>query len=60
MFRIIENEKIQEFKQYLLDEEKSIATIKKYLYDVKEFSQWVAEKELSDSQRGSGVIKHFL
>ncbi len=35
---------ISDFKQYLLNEEKSTATINKYLHDVKDFINWVSGK----------------
>ena len=37
---------ISDFKQYLLNEEKSTATINKYLHDVKDFINWVSEKTI--------------
>jgi len=45
----ITNEKILTFREILLNEEKSRATIQKYVRDVTEFSIWLGEKELSKS-----------
>lgn len=44
---VITEEKISEFAQYLLEEEKSENTIKKYIRDVRKFYGFAEEKELS-------------
>lgn len=43
------NKQISEFKTYLINEEKSKATIEKYIRDVFAFSSWLAERELEKS-----------
>ena len=40
------NDQIENFKSYLIDEEKSSATIEKYVRDVELFFAWVDEREL--------------
>jgi len=45
--RKIENEKIQEFEQYLKNEEKSEATVEKYMRDIKNFALFVGGAILS-------------
>lgn len=42
--RIITEEIIQSFHQYLVQEEKSTATIEKYLRDVRTFSTYIGSK----------------
>ncbi len=42
----ITNELIQKFKEYLIDEEKSVATLDKYIRDVNTFMAWCENKEL--------------
>ena len=44
--RAIEKKKIDEFIEYLIEEEKTEATLKKYAYDVKSFSDWCGERAL--------------
>lgn len=48
MFKMT-NKQISEFKTYLINEEKSKATIEKYIRDVFAFSSWLAERELEKS-----------
>ena len=38
---------IKSFNNYLIDEEKTVATVGKYLHDVCEFKMWIGEQELS-------------
>lgn len=45
----ITNELIQKFKEYLIDEEKSVATLDKYIRDVSVFMTWCENKELCKS-----------
>ena len=45
----ITNELIQKFKEYLIDEEKSVATLDKYIRDVNTFMAWCENKELCKS-----------
>ncbi len=45
----ITNELIQKFKEYLIDEEKSVATLDKYIRDVSVFMVWCKNKELCKS-----------
>ena len=45
--RIIDNKKTEEFRQYLLLEEKSEATIEKYMRDVKTFSSFAGDSEIT-------------
>ena len=47
--RKITNELIQKFKEYLIDEEKSAATLDKYIRDIAVFMQWSNDKELCKS-----------
>lgn len=49
MDRTITNERIQNYKKYLINEEKSVATINKYIHDVEFFYLWLSEKELNKS-----------
>ena len=49
MKRTITTEKIQAFKAYLIDEEKSTATIEKYVHDVEAFVLWIKDSELDKS-----------
>lgn len=43
----ITTETIQSFNNYLINEEKAVATVNKYLHDVGEFQIWLGEQELS-------------
>ena len=45
--RTITQEMILNFRKYLITEEKSPATISKYVYDVCEFSKWVGQNVLT-------------
>lgn len=45
--RKITTEAIQSFNNYLINEEKAVATVNKYLHDVCEFQMWLGEQELS-------------
>lgn len=47
--KIITNELIQKFKNFLADEEKAIATIEKYIHDVLVFMTWLAGAEVTKS-----------
>ena len=58
MKRTITTEKIQAFKSYLIDEEKSTATIDKYVHDVEAFVLWLADSELD--KRAVLAYKAFL
>ena len=44
--RKITTETIKSFNDYLIDEEKAVATVNKYLHDVCEFQLWLGEQEL--------------
>ena len=44
--RTITNEHIENFKNYLINEEKSEATVSKYLHDVTVFAEWLGEREI--------------
>ena len=44
--RKITTEKIKLFNDYLINEEKAVATVTKYLHDVVEFQVWLGEQEL--------------
>ena len=44
--RIITNKHIENFKNYLINEEKSEATVSKYLHDVSVFAEWLEERDL--------------
>ena len=43
--RKIENQKIANFRSYLINEEKSAATVEKYMRDVENFSKWIGVRE---------------
>lgn len=45
----ITNELIQEFKGYLIDEEKSFATLEKYVRDITVFMEWCNNAEINKS-----------
>ena len=47
--RKITNELITKFKEYLIDEEKSVATLDKYIRDITVFMHWSSDKELCKS-----------
>ena len=47
--RKITNELIQKFKEYLIDEEKSAATLEKYIRDITVFMEWSDGRELCKS-----------
>ncbi len=47
--RKITNELIQEFKGYLIDEEKSFATLEKYVRDITVFMEWCNNAEINKS-----------
>ena len=38
------------FEKYLISEEKSIATIKKYLYDIQCFVNFLADRQISKEE----------
>lgn len=42
----ITNELIQKFKTYLINDEKSSATLEKYIRDVTTFMQWLCDREV--------------
>ena len=44
--RKITTEIIRSFNDYLINEEKAVATVNKYLHDVGEFQRWLGEQEL--------------
>ena len=43
----ITNELIKKFREYLLNEEKAVATIEKYIHDVLVFMTWMAGAEVT-------------
>lgn len=47
--RIITNTRIQEFKLHLIDEERSGATVEKYMRDLRFFYIWLGNAEISKS-----------
>lgn len=47
MSRIITDDMIEKYKIFLIEEEKSNATIEKYLYDVKMFADYTKKKEIA-------------
>ena len=47
MLRFITNEQLQEFKEYLKNEERESSTIAKYLHGVQVFVGWLGEKEIT-------------
>ncbi len=46
MIKMITDELIEKFKDYLINEEKASATLEKYMRDIKSFSQWALGAEL--------------
>ena len=48
MIKIITDDLIEKFKDFLINEEKASATLEKYMRDIKAFSEWVS---------GSGIDK---
>ena len=44
--RELSNEQILNFKNYLIEEEKSKATLEKYVRDIEAFHTWIGEKDL--------------
>ncbi len=49
LVRTITYEQIKEFKKHLINEEKSNATIKKYIHDIKTFVSWMSSNVLEKS-----------
>lgn len=49
MKRIITNQRISEFRKHLMNEEKSNATIEKYIRDITVFSNWCRGREIKKS-----------
>ncbi len=47
--RIITKELLENYREYLICEEKATATIEKYIRDVSEFADWLGVKELEKS-----------
>ena len=47
--RKITKQLIKNYKMYLIDEEKSCATIEKYMHDILAFNQWLSKEILSKS-----------
>lgn len=45
--RIITNDLIQKFREHLLNEEKAIATVEKYIRDVLVFMTWLSDAEIT-------------
>lgn len=43
------NTQIRDFETYLINEEKSAATVSKYVHDVAQFANWVGEKSIEKS-----------
>jgi site-specific recombinase XerD len=50
MKRTITSEIIKKFKEYLINDEKSVATIDKYVHDVEVFTNWIGESTLDKSK----------
>ena len=46
MIKIITDDLIEKFKDFLINEEKASATLEKYMRDIKAFSQWTSGGEL--------------
>ena len=47
IMRKIDNELIEKYKNYLIDEERSHATIEKYVRDIGFFSEWLSGREVN-------------
>ncbi len=53
---------IENYRTYLIDEEKSKATIEKYVRDIAAFSKWIGEKQIEKSdvlEYKEYLIEHF-
>ncbi len=46
MFKAITQDLIENFRNYLIDEEKASATLEKYMRDIKAFYEWIGETEI--------------
>jgi len=60
--RKITNELITKFKEYLIDEEKSAATLDKYIRDITVFKEWCKDTELCKSlvlEYKQGIIEKY-
>ncbi len=44
--KMITSEQIKLFREYLVNEEKAMATINKYIRDVEEFTQWIPDPQI--------------
>ena len=56
--RFITNEMINSYKCYLVEEEKSIATIEKYVHDISVFAEWLSDAEITNTVMLD--YKHYL
>ncbi|MBR5156633.1 MAG: tyrosine-type recombinase/integrase [Clostridia bacterium] len=45
----ISNKMIENFKEYLIDEEKSLSTLEKYIRDIRAFTKWCSNAEINKS-----------
>lgn len=45
--RVITNKSIKSFEKFLIENEKAIATIQKYLHDIRRFAEYVSKQALN-------------
>lgn len=55
---ILSNEIINEFKEYLIDNDKSVYTVEKYIRDVVRFKEYVGDNEIV--KEIAGEYKNYL
>ena len=56
--RFITNEVIASYKCYLVEEEKAVATIEKYIHDISVFAEWLNGAEITKA--ATLDYKHYL
>ncbi len=44
---IITEKQIENFESYLIEEEKALATVQKYIHDIRSLKEWLSDKELT-------------
>ncbi|MBR2877899.1 MAG: tyrosine-type recombinase/integrase [Clostridia bacterium] len=59
MIKIITDDLVEKFKDFLINEEKASATLEKYMRDIKAFRQWIAGSEL-DKRRVLEYKEHLI
>lgn len=59
MVKIITDDLIEKFKDFLINEEKASATLEKYMRDIKAFSEWTSGSEL-DKRKVLGYKEYLI